>query len=60
MGHCKICNSLTENVESVFICKLCKIDRNYKLAYDLLMEYWDCIPEEDKKDLDKKLKSLGL
>lgn len=33
---------------------------NYRLAYDMLMEHWECIPDEEKKNLDEQLKLLGL
>ena len=32
----------------------------YKIAYNLLMEYWDILPDEDKPELHKKLEKLGL
>lgn len=33
---------------------------NYKEAYDLLMDHWDSIPDEDKEQLSKRLEALGL
>jgi len=32
----------------------------YKKAFYLLMEYWDCLPDEEKPLIDKKLKDLGF
>ena len=32
----------------------------YQFAYNLLMKYWNYIPEEDKPQLNKELKELGL
>lgn len=32
----------------------------YKKGFYLLMEYWDCLPEDEHKKLDKELKRLGL
>ena len=32
----------------------------YQEAYDVLMEYWDYLPDEDKPTINKKLKKLGL
>ena len=29
-------------------------------ALDILMGYFDCIPEEEQVEVDKKLKALGL
>jgi hypothetical protein len=29
---------------------------NWKAAYDILMDYWDFIPEEERKSVDKKLR----
>ena len=33
---------------------------NYEKAYNVLMNYFDYIPEEEKENLDKQLKELGL
>ena len=33
---------------------------NYKKAYNILMEYWDSLPDEEKPDIDRRLKELGL
>jgi len=33
---------------------------NYKLAYEILMEYFDYLPDEDKPFIDKELKKCGL
>jgi len=35
-------------------------DYKYKQAYDILMEYWDSLPEEEKPIIHEKLKELGL
>ena len=32
----------------------------YKEAYNILMEYWDCLPDEEKPNVDKRLKAIGL
>lgn len=32
----------------------------YKKAYEILMEFWDSLPDEYKPELDKRLKELGL
>ena len=32
----------------------------YRYAYDMFMEYFDRLPEEDKKKLHKRLEGLGL
>jgi len=32
----------------------------YKTGFFLLMQYFDSIPEEDRKLIDKKLKEIGL
>ena len=29
---------------------------DYKAAYNILMDYWDYIPEEERKSVDKKLR----
>ena len=30
----------------------------YKKAYNLLMDYWDYLPDEDKEGLDKRLNEI--
>jgi hypothetical protein len=37
-----------------------EVPPDYKKAYDLLMDYWNNIPDEDKEELGKKLEELGL
>ena len=32
----------------------------YKSAYNILIEYFDSIPDEEKVKIDKKLKKLNL
>lgn len=32
----------------------------YKKAYNILMDYFNCIPEEEKIAVDAKLKALDL
>jgi len=32
----------------------------YKKAYNLLMDYWDSLPDEEKPEIHKKLNRLGL
>ena len=34
--------------------------KRYQKAYDLIMEYWDILPDEDKPELHKKLEELNL
>ena len=33
---------------------------NYEKAYHILMEYWDSMPDDQKDDIDKRLKEVGL
>lgn len=33
---------------------------DYKKAYDILMEYWDSLPDEEKPIINKQLEKLGL
>lgn len=34
---------------------------DYRKAYQILMEYWDFVPDEEKENVDeKKLKNAGL
>ena len=32
----------------------------YKEAYNILMEYWDSFPDEEKPIIHKRLEGLGL
>ena len=32
----------------------------YQQAYDILMDYWDLLPEEALQEIHKKLKEIGL
>jgi len=32
---------------------------DYKKAYNILMDYWDSLPDEEKEDIDKRLKECG-
>jgi len=32
----------------------------YEEAYNILMDYWDSFPEEEKVIIDAKLQELGL
>lgn len=36
-----------------------KIDK-YEKAYHILMEYWDNFGDEDKEDINRELKKIGL
>ena len=33
---------------------------NYKKGYEILSEYFDSIAEEEKEDVDRRLKECGL
>ncbi len=33
---------------------------NYEKKYHLFMEYWDSMPDEEKANIDKRLKRVGL
>ena len=30
---------------------------DWKAAYNILMDYWDCIPEEERHQVDEKLRN---
>ena len=32
----------------------------YQHGFDILMEYWDSLPDEQKPDIDRRLKEIGL
>lgn len=42
--------------KDVFVIHECR----YKYAYDILMEYWDSLPDDEKPTIHKQLKELGL
>jgi len=33
---------------------------NYEKGFDILMEYFDCIPEEERVEVDKQLRKCNL
>jgi hypothetical protein len=39
--------------------KMKKQRANYKKAYNILIDYWDSLPEEEKPYIDKELKKVG-
>lgn len=52
--HKKICQQINvkPNVEENLL--------KYQKAFNLLMEYWDSLPDEEKPEIDKRLKKIGL
>jgi predicted CopG family antitoxin len=34
--------------------------QNYKKGFEILMEYFDSISDEEKEEVDKRLKEVGL
>jgi len=32
----------------------------YQFGYNLMMKYWNYIPDEDKQEVDRELKKMGL
>jgi len=36
------------------------VKKDYKKAYYILMDYWDSLPDEEKEDIDTRLKECGL
>jgi len=37
-----------------------KAKADYQQAYNILMEYWDSLPDNQKEDIDKRLKRCGV
>jgi len=33
---------------------------DYKKGFEILMEYWDSMPDEEKEDIDRRLKECGI
>ena len=36
------------------------INNRYAKAYNILMDYWDCLPDDEKPKINKKLRELNL
>jgi len=36
------------------------VENPYRKAYDILMDYWDSLPDGEKEDIDEQLKELDL
>ena len=32
---------------------------NCKVGFNIIMGYWECLPDEDREEVDKELKELG-
>ena len=32
---------------------------NYRKGFNILMEYWDSLPDEEKADIDRRLTEVG-
>ena len=32
---------------------------NYRKGFNILMEYWDSLPDEEKEDIDRRLTEVG-
>lgn len=32
----------------------------YKRAYEILMQYWDSLPDEEKPKIDEELRGIGI
>lgn len=37
-----------------------KMKQDYKKAYNILMDYWDSFPDEEKEEINKQLNAVGL
>ena len=46
--------------EQLKIIQLEKELEDYKKAYDILMDYFDCIPDEEKEEVSKQLDECNL
>lgn len=34
--------------------------KDYKKGFEILLEYWDSLPDDEKKDIDKRLKKCNI
>ena len=67
-GYCDNCggeylyehNNRTGEITRLTMCGCDKERWNYKTAFNILMEYFDCIPEDERLRVSKQLKAMGL
>ena len=58
-----IINEATKEIEAMDSSKLVELFSllgNYRVAFNILMDYWDYIPDDEKVGVNDKLKKLGL
>ena len=58
-----IINKATKEIEAMDSSKLVELFSllgNYRVAFNILMDYWDYIPDDEKVGINDKLKKLGL
>ena len=58
-----IINEATKEIEAMDSSKLVELFSllgNYRVAFNILMDYWDYIPDDEKVGINDKLKKLGL
>ena len=58
-----IINKATKEIEAMDSSKLVELFSllgNYRVAFNILMDYWDYIPDDEKVGVNDKLKELGL
>ena len=58
-----IINEATKEIEAMDSSKLVELFSllgNYRVAFNILMDYWDYIPDDEKVGVNDKLKELGL
>ena len=69
-GEVTIINKVYPESQSVFKAKLVKANEqlliveeslsNYQAGYNILMEYWNSFPDEEKPKISKRLEDLNL
>ena len=52
----KVKQTAKESFEENYLNALLK----YQEAYHILMDYWDLLPDEEKKESHKRLEKIGL
>ena len=58
-NHC-LKSFQTVKKEKCTVCKQQKTIKDYKKAYNILMDYFDCIPEDERQEVSDKLNEVGL
>ncbi len=51
---------IDDNNMGYFHIRVWELDKKYEKAFNLLMDYWDSLPEDQKWIVDEELKKIGV